>query len=66
MDNPICLLTQDTSRNFLSSKDPRNKFSLFMKATRLETIESEFIKISINRNDCFRLLSDKKTVKVKK
>ncbi|KAF7273557.1 hypothetical protein GWI33_013720 [Rhynchophorus ferrugineus] len=59
VDNPVCLLTQDTSRNFLSSKDPKNKFSLFKKATQLETIESEFIKISANRDDCCKLLSKK-------
>jgi len=61
VDNPVCLLTQDTSRNFLSSNDPKNKFTLFMRATSLEMLESEYKKIQSNKNDCARILSDKKT-----
>lgn len=60
VDNPVCVLTQDTSRNFLSSNDPKNKFSLFMRATKLEMLESEFKIISNNRNNSIKALKDKK------
>lgn len=38
VDNPVCLLNQDTSRNFLNTKDPAQKFILFMRATQLERL----------------------------
>ncbi|KAJ8033739.1 Structural maintenance of chromosomes protein 6 [Holothuria leucospilota] len=31
VDNPVAILNQDTSRNFLFSKDPRDKYKFFMK-----------------------------------
>ncbi|VEN57131.1 unnamed protein product [Callosobruchus maculatus] len=42
VDNPVCILNQDTSRNFLNSSDSKKKFSLFMKATRLDVLEMEY------------------------
>ncbi|KAL1512549.1 hypothetical protein ABEB36_002130 [Hypothenemus hampei] len=62
VDNPVCLLTQDTSRNFLSNNDPKAKFSLFMRATKLETLENVFKEINFNKNECSKLLDDKKKV----
>ncbi|KAK5648751.1 hypothetical protein RI129_003643 [Pyrocoelia pectoralis] len=59
IDNPICLLNQDTSRNFLNSKDPRQKFLLFMRATRLETLLEEYHKILNNKKEANRLFKDK-------
>ncbi|XP_050312592.1 structural maintenance of chromosomes protein 6 isoform X2 [Anthonomus grandis grandis] len=61
VDNPICVLTQDTSRNFLSSNDPKIKFMLFMKATKLDVLETEYRTILSNKNECCRILDDKKT-----
>ena len=38
IDNPVSLLNQDTSRNFLHNSKPTAKYKLFMKATQLEQI----------------------------
>ncbi|XP_066139567.1 structural maintenance of chromosomes protein 6 [Euwallacea fornicatus] len=60
VDNPVCLLTQDTARNFLSSNDPKKKFQLFMKATKLEMLENEYKAAISEKNKCSRDLEDKK------
>ncbi|KAB0804136.1 hypothetical protein PPYR_01106 [Photinus pyralis] len=59
VDNPICLLNQDTSRNFLNSKDPRQKFLLFMRATRLEALWEEYVKILTSKKDADRMFKEK-------
>ncbi|XP_018567595.1 structural maintenance of chromosomes protein 6 [Anoplophora glabripennis] len=59
VDNPICILNQDTSRNFLSSNDPKNKFTLFMRATKLETLESEYKKIETNKTKSIQTMTEK-------
>nr|CAH7726241.1 unnamed protein product [Callosobruchus chinensis] len=40
--NPVCILNQDTSRNFLNSSDSKKKYTLFMKATKLDVLEMEY------------------------
>lgn len=42
VDNPVSLLNQDTSRHFLQKSKPGDKYKLFMKATRLEQIASDY------------------------
>ncbi|XP_074599451.1 structural maintenance of chromosomes 6 [Brevipalpus obovatus] len=42
IDNPITILNQEVSRNFLNSKNPRDKYKFFMKATTLETIRNDY------------------------
>ncbi|CAH0551726.1 unnamed protein product [Brassicogethes aeneus] len=59
VDNPICILNQDTSRNFLSSSDPKQKFILFMRATRLEQLYDEYNKISGNKKECIKMYTNK-------
>ena len=44
MDNPVSLLNQDTSRHFLQKSKPADKYKLFMKATHLEQIASDYEK----------------------
>lgn len=44
IDNPIMILNQEISRNFLNSKNPRDKYNFFMKATALEAIRNDYIK----------------------
>ncbi|XP_060528769.1 structural maintenance of chromosomes protein 6 isoform X2 [Cylas formicarius] len=60
IDNPICVLNQDTSRNFLSGGSSKNKFALFVRATRLDTLESEYRKILDNKNESVAKLDEKK------
>lgn len=62
VDNPVCLLNQDTARNFLNSKDPHHKFLLFMRATQLETLNEEYKKLSQNKNNAIRAFKDKEQV----
>lgn len=42
VDNPVSLLNQDTSRHFLQKSTPKDKYKLFMKATLLEQIASDY------------------------
>merc|ERR1712168_242280 len=42
VDNPICMLNQDTSRNFLFSKKAEDKYNFFLKATELEKMTEEY------------------------
>ncbi|GLH00532.1 Structural maintenance of chromosomes protein 6 [Gryllus bimaculatus] len=39
VDNPISVLNQDTARTFLATADPKLKYTLFMKATKLEDVD---------------------------
>ncbi|XP_072398773.1 structural maintenance of chromosomes protein 6 [Diabrotica undecimpunctata] len=59
VDNPICILNQDTSRNFLSSSNSKNKYTLFVKATKLETLELEYKKIQTNKKESERVMNEK-------
>lgn len=64
VDNPICILNQDTSRNFLSSNNPKHKFTLFMKATQLETLAAEYKKTQSNKQESVRIMEEKEEVNI--
>lgn len=42
VDNPVCVLTQEVSKNFLNSKNPKDKFKFFVKATQLEDTKRDY------------------------
>lgn len=42
MDNPINVLTQDQSRQFLSNSTSHDKYKFFLRGTRLETLDSDY------------------------
>ncbi|OWF41408.1 Structural maintenance of chromosomes protein 6 [Mizuhopecten yessoensis] len=42
VDNPVSILNQDTSRNFLNSKSPHDKYKFFLKATQLEQMKMDY------------------------
>ncbi|KYN09467.1 Structural maintenance of chromosomes protein 6 [Trachymyrmex cornetzi] len=42
IDNPISVLNQDVSRTFLVTSKPEEKYNLFMKATLLDSIETNY------------------------
>ncbi|KAG8225091.1 hypothetical protein J437_LFUL000070, partial [Ladona fulva] len=45
VDNPVAILTQDTARNFLHNTKAEDKYLFFLKATRLEHIESIYRRV---------------------
>ncbi|XP_064487285.1 structural maintenance of chromosomes protein 6-like [Ornithodoros turicata] len=45
IDNPVMVLNQETSRNFLQSKSPGDKYRFFMKATQLEKLKADYHRI---------------------
>lgn len=47
-DNPMVLMTQNMSRDFLQGNDDRDKFRLFMRATLLETMYEEVKSAELN------------------
>ncbi|KAK3091708.1 hypothetical protein FSP39_022054 [Pinctada imbricata] len=42
VDNPVSILNQDTSRNFLNSKSSNDKYKFFLKATQLEQMKLDY------------------------
>merc|ERR1712168_1062673 len=50
VDNPISILNQDTSRNFLHSKSANDKYKFFLKATQLEQIKVDYIQADQQKN----------------
>ena len=47
VDNPVSMLNQDTSRNFLHSSNPSTKFTLFMRGTHLDQIYKDYTRYAI-------------------
>ncbi|XP_028414977.1 structural maintenance of chromosomes protein 6-like [Dendronephthya gigantea] len=45
IDNPVSILNQDTSRNFLYASDPGKKYKFFCKATQLEQMNNDYLTI---------------------
>uniref|UniRef100_T1J0A2 Structural maintenance of chromosomes protein 6 n=1 Tax=Strigamia maritima TaxID=126957 RepID=T1J0A2_STRMM len=42
VDNPVSILNQEISRNFLHSKGPHDKYKFFLKATQLEQMDRDY------------------------
>jgi structural maintenance of chromosomes protein 6 len=42
VDNPVCILNQETAKNFLHSNDAQQKYKLFERATQMDAMRSEF------------------------
>ncbi|XP_063239288.1 structural maintenance of chromosomes protein 6 [Bacillus rossius redtenbacheri] len=59
VDNPVCVLNQDTARTFLNSSDPRDKFKMFVRATYLEYIQRSL-------DDALECVSKSRTILKKK
>ncbi|XP_025836103.1 structural maintenance of chromosomes protein 6 [Agrilus planipennis] len=62
VDNPVCILNQDISRNFLNTADTTQKFKLFMRATRLQALKEEYNQINENKTDALRLMQSHEEV----
>lgn len=61
VDNPVCVLNQDTSRNFLASTDPKKRYNLFMRASGLETLMEEYVYVRGTHEKLSGLINDKLT-----
>lgn len=59
VENPICILNQDIARNFLSTSDPKHKYQLFMRGTRLDIVWEEREKLKAHIETTFELLAEK-------
>lgn len=42
VDNPVCILNQETAKNFLHSNDAHQKYKLFERATQMDVMHDEF------------------------
>jgi chromosome segregation ATPase len=62
VDNPICVLNQEVSRNFLNTKNSRDKYTFFMKATLLEDVKSDYAAAETHRTISQKILDQKKAV----
>lgn len=60
IENPICVLNQEISRNFLNSNKPADKYKFFMKATLLETQKNEYAQADEAKAMTEKLLGTKK------
>lgn len=60
IENPICVLNQEISRNFLNSNKPADKYKFFMKATLLETQKNEYAQADEAKVMTEKLLGTKK------
>lgn len=45
VDNPVSILNQEMSKQFLHSKDEHDKYKFFMKATHLEQMQNDYQQI---------------------
>ncbi|XP_037112816.1 structural maintenance of chromosomes protein 6 [Syngnathus acus] len=48
--NPVSVLNQEMSKNFLHSKGEADKYKFFMKSTQLEQMKEDFIHIKATKN----------------
>ncbi|EFX80525.1 putative SMC6, structural maintenance of chromosome protein 6, copy B [Daphnia pulex] len=42
VDNPVCILNQETAKNFLHSNDAQQKYKLFERATQMDAMRNEY------------------------
>ena len=61
IENPVCILSQEVSRNFLNSKNPRDKYTFFMKATNLEQLRAAYALALQQSTHAKEMLSKKKS-----
>nr|XP_016851959.1 PREDICTED: structural maintenance of chromosomes protein 6 isoform X2 [Anolis carolinensis] len=50
VDNPVSVLTQEMSKQFLQSKNEGDKYKFFMKATQLEQMEEDYTYIMATKS----------------
>ncbi|NXX17970.1 SMC6 protein, partial [Podargus strigoides] len=56
VDNPVSVLTQEMSKQFLMSKNEGDKYKFFMKATQLEQMKEDYSSImKTKENTCIQI-----------
>ncbi|RWS14915.1 structural maintenance of chromosomes protein 6-like isoform X2 [Dinothrombium tinctorium] len=55
--NPVCVLNQELSRNFLNSKNPSDKYIFFMKATQLEQLKINYATAEVGLTFVFVIIT---------
>ncbi|GAA5952783.1 hypothetical protein JCM21900_005801 [Sporobolomyces salmonicolor] len=62
VDNPMTVLTQDQSRQFLASASPKDKYTFFLRGTQLAQLTEEYEQIRANVEMMEEALQRKKEV----
>ena len=57
VNNPINILTQQVSKNFLNSNDPKDKFKFFVKATQLKEMKNDHEYAFENKSKLLKLFT---------
>ncbi|XP_014665142.1 PREDICTED: structural maintenance of chromosomes protein 6-like [Priapulus caudatus] len=65
VDNPISVLNQETSRNFLNSKNASDKYKFFLKATQLEQMKRAYNEADERCREATGLLATKRETMAK-
>lgn len=61
IDNPITILTQECTKKFLNSHDPKIKYKLFMNATNLHDVLQYYLDTKTFQQDIEKKLTTKST-----
>ncbi|KAL8290054.1 hypothetical protein RQP46_002993 [Phenoliferia psychrophenolica] len=62
VDNPMTVLTQDQSRQFLANSTPKDKYNFFLRGTQLAQLTEEYEQIRANTESMEEALNRKKEV----
>ncbi|BGP39124.1 Structural maintenance of chromosomes protein 6 [Rhodotorula kratochvilovae] len=62
VDNPMTVLTQDQSRQFLASASPKDKYMFFLRGTQLAQLTEEYEQIRSNTETMEEALARKREV----
>jgi chromosome segregation ATPase len=62
VENPVCFLNQETSKNFLNTSNSSDKYKLFMKASQLESIKKLQEEIEHQRHLAKVIIVEKKSL----
>ncbi|KAK8757950.1 hypothetical protein V5799_004418, partial [Amblyomma americanum] len=62
VDNPAMVLNQETSRDFLNTKNPKDRYRFFMKATLLELLRTAYNELEAESAAMQRDLAQKEKV----
>ncbi|KAJ3316905.1 Structural maintenance of chromosomes protein 6 [Blyttiomyces sp. JEL0837] len=62
IDNPMAILTQDTSRMFLANSTPKDKYSFFMRGTYLAQLSQDHDLINDALTRCTNTLTSKQAI----